>query len=247
MGAEPAWALLALTLPPADEHWLAEFAGGADALMREHGVALVGGDTTSGPLSITVQLLGFAPLGAAVRRAGGSPGDAVVVSGTPGDAAAGLAVAQGRLVVSDAGVRASLLERFEFPTPRCALGVALRGLASAGIDVSDGLAGDAGKLASASACGVEIDATALPLSAALHQAVGESRAREFALTGGDDYELCFTVPPARFAALAQLAASGTHAVTRIGTLIERPGVWIRTGATVTQFSHPGFDHFQTAP
>lgn len=247
MGAEPAWALLALTLPQADEAWLAEFAAGAGALMQAHGVALVGGDTTSGPLSITVQLLGYAPRGAALRRAGGSPGDAVVVSGTPGDAAAGLAVAQGRLLVTDLATRAALLDRFEYPTPRCALGVALRGLASACIDVSDGLAGDLEKLATASGCGAEIDAVALPVSSPLLQAVGTQRAREFALTGGDDYELCFAVPPAKFAALSQLATHGGHSITRVGTLTARSGVWVRTGANVTQFSHRGFDHFQTEP
>jgi thiamine-monophosphate kinase len=246
MGAEPAWALLALTLPSADESWLREFAAGAACIAREHGVALVGGDTTSGPLTISVQLIGFVPHGAALQRGGGKLGDAIVVSGTLGDAAAGLAVAQ-RKFDADAHARAKLLARFEFPTPRCALGIALRSIASACIDVSDGLAGDLGKLAAASNCGAEIEVATLPLSPELASAVGETRAREFALTGGDDYELCFTVPPAKFAQLARLASSNVAPITRIGTLVAGDGVSLRHGASVTQFSHRGFDHFGTSP
>ena len=153
MGARPAWALLALTLPAADEHWLTEFAAGFGALARAHDVTLAGGDTTRGPLCITVQLLGHVPQRRALTRAGGRPGDLVFVSGTPGDAAAGLAVVQGRLAAPpDSGQY--LRERFLLPTPRVALGERLRGYARACIDVSDGLLGDAGKLAAASGAGV---------------------------------------------------------------------------------------------
>src|SRR2546429_5891384 len=146
MGARPAWALLALTLPDADEGWLAQFAAGFGALARAHEVALVGGDTTRGPLCVTVQLLGHVPRGEALRRCGGRAGDALFVSGTPGDAAAGLALEQGRLHASPEAL-AYLRERFLRPTPRIALGERLRRHASACIDVSDGLLGDAGKLA----------------------------------------------------------------------------------------------------
>src|SRR6201999_3399331 len=163
---------------------------------RLHGVRPVGGDTTGGKLCVTVQILGFVPRGAALTRSGGQPGDAVFVSGTPGDSAAGLMLEQSRLALPEGAHRRWLLERFRYPTPRVSLGIALRGLASACIDVSDGLLGDCGRLAHASGCGVQLDYEALPVSAALRAAVGEERARELALTGGEDYELCFSVPEA---------------------------------------------------
>jgi thiamine-monophosphate kinase len=249
MGAEPAWALLALTLPSSDETWLKGFAVGAGAIANAHQVALVGGDTTSGPLAISVQLLGFAPAGAAIRRSGAQPGDAICVSGTVGDAAAGLAIAQARLSIVDGTIRDRLLARFEYPQPRCQLGTALRSVASACIDVSDGLGGDLVKLCAASGVSAEIETNALPLSAALLAAVDRKKAEEFALTGGDDYELCFTVPPTRFPLLAELAREHECGVTRIGTVVGRPPgeqsvVRLRNGATVTQFSHRGFDHFR---
>jgi thiamine-monophosphate kinase len=248
MGAEPAWALLALTLPSSDEAWLQGFAAGAAAIASTHNVALVGGDTTSGPLTISVQLLGFAPANAAIRRSGARPGDAICVSGTPGDAAAGLAIAQSRLAVAPGPVRDRLLARFEYPEPRCELGSALRSVASACIDISDGLGGDLVKLAVASGVSAEIETNALPLSAALRAAVDRTKAEEFALTGGDDYELCFTVPPTRFAQLAELARTHACGVTRIGTVVakvarEQSTLSLRNGPTVTQFSHRGFDHF----
>src|SRR5438552_12067252 len=149
MDARAAWALLALTVRRAEEAGLAEFAAGLAALARAHGVALVGGDTTRGPLTVTVQLLGTVPPGAALRRCGGRAGDALFVSGTPGDAAAGLALEERRLAAEPLAL-AYLRERFLRPTPRMALGERLRGYASACIDVSDGLLGDAGKLARAS-------------------------------------------------------------------------------------------------
>src|SRR5579864_7063988 len=196
MGARPAWALLALTLPQADEHWLEEFAAGLGWLARAHEVALVGGDTTRGPLCISVQLLGHVPAGQALSRAGGRAGDLVFVSGTPGDAAAGLRLEQGTLS-APAEASPYLRERFLLPSPRVALGEGLRGYASACIDVSDGLLGDAAKLAQSSNCGASIELERVPLSELLVSTVGEDRSRELALTGGDDYELCFSVPPAK--------------------------------------------------
>ncbi|HPF27864.1 MAG TPA: thiamine-phosphate kinase [Steroidobacteraceae bacterium] len=242
MGATPSWALLALSLPSVDEDWLAQFAHGTGELLTQHAVSLVGGDTTTGPLTITVQLIGAVPRGQALRRTGARPGDAIVVSGTPGDAAAGLAIEQRRMQCA-APHAAELRQRFLYPTPRCALGVALRGIASACIDLSDGLGADLGKLCAASGRGGELELTTLPISAALAAAVDRDRARQLALTGGDDYELCFTVPPANFARLTQLAQRSATPLTRIGSIVERPGVTLRDGATVTQFSHRGFDHF----
>ncbi len=242
MGARPAWALLALTLPQADESWLTEFAAGLGGLAREHRVALVGGDTTQGPLCITVQLLGVVEAGTALRRSGGHAGDALFVSGTPGDAAAGLALEQSRLEVPPE-LREYLRERFLLPTPRVALGQRLRGFASACIDVSDGLLGDAGKLARASGIAAQLEFAALPVSAALQAAVGAERARVLALTGGDDYELCFAVPARHLARLAAELPQAAWGYTRIGTLVEGVGAGVVRDGTVMEFSHSGYQHF----
>ena len=242
MGARPCWALLALTLPSAEEAWLAEFAAGLGALAREHRVALVGGDTTRGPLTVTVQVLGSVPSGTALRRSGARPGDLLFVSGTPGDAAAGLALEQGRLVALP-GARDYLRERFLLPTPRVALGERLRAFASACIDVSDGLLGDAGKLAHASGVGVELTFEELPLSEPLATTLGEERARLLALSGGDDYELCFAVPPAQVSHLQAELPPERWNYRRIGVLSETRGERVLRGGTVMEFSHSGYQHF----
>jgi len=245
MGATPAWALLALTLPTnIDEPWLDEFAAGFAALARSHDVALVGGDTTSGPLCATVQILGHVPRSQALLRSGARPGDLVFVSGTPGDAAGGLAVEQGRLnAPTDAATY--LRKRFLYPTPRMALGKSLRGYASACIDVSDGLLGDVGKLAHASGCGVELTYEAIPVSEALVEAVGDERARELALTGGDDYELCFTVSPANVGKLRQELPPERWGYGLIGAMRGAPGAMVKTDqGNVMEFSHSGYDHFR---
>ena len=242
MGARPAWALLALTLPQADEAWLSEFAAGFEALARKYGVALVGGDTTHGPLCVSVTLLGCVPRGTALKRSGGRAGDALFVSGTPGDAAAGLAIEQ-RTLSAGAEGRDYLRARFALPSPRVALGERLRGIASACIDVSDGLLGDAGKLAAASGSGVEISFDAVPVSEQLVAAVGAERARELALSGGDDYELCFAVPAAKVAALAQQLPPEAWGYARIGELREASGAVVVRDGSVMQFSHSGYQHF----
>jgi thiamine-monophosphate kinase len=242
MGARPAWALLALTLPQAQEAWLEEFSAGLGALAREHRVALVGGDTTRGPLCVTLQLLGFVPRGAALRRSGGRPGDVLFVSGSPGDAAAGLALEQRRLD-APAEARDYLRERFLLPSPRVALGEALREFASACIDVSDGLLGDAGKLAHASGVAVELQFEDLPVSEALLAALDEARARELALTGGDDYELCFAVPEAKLAPLLAQLPPQRWGYTRIGALHAGSGARVVRAGTVMEFSHSGYQHF----
>lgn len=243
MGARPAWALLSLTMPTADEEWLGEFASAFSALARAHAVALVGGNTTSGPLCISVQLLGHVPRGAALLRSKGQAGDVVFVSGTPGDSAAGLAVEQGRLTAA-AHTAKYLRERFLFPTARVALGERLRRLASACIDVSDGLLGDAGKLAQASGCGVEIEFDRVPVSDALLEAAGNATARTLALTGGEDYELCFTVRPDTVARMCQELPPEQWGYRRIGTLSAAAGARVLAAdATVMDFSHSGFSHF----
>jgi thiamine-monophosphate kinase len=242
MGATPAWALLALTLPQAQEAWLGELAEGFAALARAHNVQLVGGDTTRGPLCLTVQILGFAPAGSAMRRSGGHPGDRLFLSGTAGDAAAGLLVEQGRL--SPPGeVAAYLRDRFLFPTPRLALGERLREHASACIDVSDGLLGDAGKLAHASGCGVTIDFEQVPISSALVAAVGETHARELALTGGDDYELCFSVPEERLGPLYRELPPEIWDYRPIGQLTSAPGANVTRQGERIELGAAGYDHF----
>ena len=244
MGARPAWALLALTLPRVEESWLSEFAAGMAALARAHEVALVGGDTTCGPLCITVQVLGHVPRSAALLRSGAGAGDALFVSGTPGDAAAGLAIEQGRLAAAEEAA-AYLRERFLYPAPRLALGERLRGYASACIDVSDGLLGDAGKLARASGCGLEITYEAVPVSDALVRTVGAERARELALTGGDDYELCFSVRPAHVGRLLADLPPQRWGYTRIGTVRAAAGADVLRDGAVISFSHSGYEHFLT--
>ena len=238
MGATPAWALLALTLPEIDEAWLGEFAAGFGVLARVHDVALVGGNLSRGPLSVTVQLTGQVPAGTALRRRGAQAGDGVWVSGTVGDAAFGRAAPQ-----AGAGSSADWLRaRFEYPTPRIALGEALRGIASACIDLSDGLLADLPRLATASGCGALVDVDQLPVSAALRALAGES-AWQQALAGGEDYELCLAAPPARAAALEGVAARLAVPLSRCGQLRPAAGLELRRGAAVIQFSQSRFDHF----
>jgi len=242
MGARPAWALLALTLPEADESWLTEFAAGLSSLARAHEVALVGGDTTRGPLTVTVQLLGHVPHGRALTRTGGRPGDALFVTGSPGDAGAGLALEQGRLTAPPEAAP-YLRERFRLPTPRVALGQRLRDHARACIDISDGLLGDAGKLAAASGVGLEISFAELPVSRPLVQTLGPEAARELALTAGDDYELLFAVEPARVAELERELPGAQWNYRQIGVLRAAPGAVIMRDGTVMDFSHSGYQHF----
>jgi thiamine-monophosphate kinase len=243
MGAEPAWFLLALTLPAADEDFLAAFARGMLDLAAQHDVALVGGDTTAGPLAVSVQALGFVAAGTALRRAGAQPGDLLYVSGTPGDAAAGLRLAMGtpRAALDD-DQHQWLLDRFHFPEPRLALGRALRGIASACIDVSDGLAADAGKLAAASGCAAVIEVERLPLSAPLRAQAGAAGAAQLALGGGDDYELCFTVPPQRLQQLSALVNVKCQ-ITCIGRLEAGAGIAVLEQGRPLTRGFAGFDHF----
>jgi thiamine-monophosphate kinase len=242
MGATPAWATLALTMPAADEDWLDDFAAGFGALAEMHGVALVGGDTTRGPLTVSVQLLGYVPAGRALTRRGARPGDLVYVTGWPGDAAAGLALLDGRLSGRGA-MRATLEQRFRRPEPRAEFGRRLLGVASACIDVSDGLAFDLGRLAEASGVGALLRASELPLSRSLHALAGEARAREFALGGGDDYELLFTVPPTARAAIGERLGNGAPACHCIGEIVAGRGVRL-LGPSGDLPLPRGWDHFR---
>jgi thiamine-monophosphate kinase len=244
MGATPAWATLAITLPRADERWLEGFAAGFSALAQRHGVALVGGNTTAGPLNICVQILGHVPRGTALRRAGGRPGDVLAVTGTLGDAAAGLELAAGELRVEHEPTARELAARFEYPTPRVEFGIAARGLATAAMDLSDGLAGDLPKLAAASRLGARIELERLPVSRALESAAAAERVRAYALGGGEDYELLVAVPPLAFDALAAEARRLNLTLTAIGELRrENAIIWSLDGK---ELSPPvrGYDHFR---
>jgi thiamine-monophosphate kinase len=204
MGAEPVACTLALTLPQADSVWLEGFAQGFAALAARHRVALIGGDTTRGPLSITVGIHGLLPAGTALLRSGAQPGDVIGVTGSLGGA--GLAL---RHWLAGARSDAALLMRLLRPEPRVAAGLALRGIASACIDVSDGLAADLGHVLAASGVGGVIELARLPLEPAVQAEVADADYR-LPLSAGDDYELCFTVPPERQAqAEAALAVAGT--------------------------------------
>jgi len=239
MGARPVWATLALTLPTGDGGWVEGFAAGFAGLAGAHGVALVGGDTTRGPLSISVQVHGFVPADHAVRRSGAAPGDLVCVSGTLGDA--GLAL---RGLLAGNSPDDWLCGRLDRPTPRVALGLALRGVASAMIDCSDGLAADLGHILEASGVGAELELQALPLSPEVARAVVDRGDWTLPLTSGDDYELCFCLPAAALDRLPGLASAGGCGLTVIGRIGAGPGlVCRRPDGSSLDLVRSGFDHF----
>ncbi|MGE7138019.1 thiamine-phosphate kinase [Luteibacter sp. NPDC031894] len=240
MGATPAWALLALTTPDGDEAFFDGLARGFAELATPYRLALIGGDTTRGPLTVTVAVHGFSAPGEALLRSGARVGDVVMVTGTLGDAAAGLRC----LDEPDASVYAALVERLHRPTPRVSAGQALRGIATACIDVSDGLVADLGHICAASGVGADIDAAMLPRSSALLTHFAEADALDFALAGGDDYELCFTVPADRAGEVgATLARLGCGA-TRVGRIVEGAGVRVLDAhGQVYETARAGWNHF----
>ena len=244
MGATPAWATLALTLPALDETWLERFSLGFLTLAKEHRVALVGGDTTGGPLTVSVQILGHAPHGRALRRGGAQAGDVLMVTGTLGDSGAGLALASGSLITAERAAAAELMQRFDYPTPRVQFGLRARDIAHAAMDISDGLAGDLPKLAAASGLAAWVDVAKLPLSAAIKAVVPVAQAREWAVGAGDDYELLLAVPPQHADRLTVAARELNLTLTAIGELRRGFGVtWELDGAP---FAAPaeGYDHFR---
>ncbi|MDO5506265.1 MAG: thiamine-phosphate kinase [Pseudoxanthomonas suwonensis] len=239
MGATPAFCTVALSLPQADRAWLDGFLDGFLELAIRHGVVLAGGDTTRGPLSITVTAHGWVPAGQALRRDGARIGDDVWVTGTLGDATAALAQLEAG-GVADAALRA----RLDRPTPRIEAGLALRALAHACIDLSDGLLQDIGHVCRASGTAAEIALDALPASTAfLDRSTAETRHGEQA-TGGDDYELCFTAAPASEDAIHALAASLPLRITRVGSIVEGEGVLaLLADGTPWQPPRSGYAHF----
>lgn len=243
-GAEPLAFVLALALPQADDAWLEPFSRGLLALADQHGCELVGGDTTRGPLNICVTVFGQVPPGQALLRSGAREGDDIYVSGTLGDARLALEAFRGTVSLSGEVFDATRA-RLETPTPRVALGLALRGVASAAIDVSDGLAGDLGHILDQSRVGARLEADLLPgLMAAPAGAVPHERRLECVLAGGDDYELLFTAAPAQAGAVAAAAAAGGVAVTRIGRIEAERGLRIVDGGgRPVPHRYASFDHF----
>jgi thiamine-monophosphate kinase len=244
-GAAPLAFTLALALPEANEAWLAPFSRGLLTLADEFGCELVGGDTTRGPLNICITVVGEVPAGQALLRTGARIGDDVYVSGTLGDARLALEVFRGRLSVPAAAFEAGRA-RMEQPTPRVALGQALRGVAHAAIDISDGLLGDLGHVLQQSHVGAQIDTEAAFGLLATSNLAGlpAERQLEFVLAGGDDYELVFTAPVAKRAEVGAAATASGTAVTRIGRIEAEPGLRLvdAAGRKVTQ-AYASFDHF----
>jgi thiamine-monophosphate kinase len=249
MGAQPAWATLVLSLPEADANWLEAFSRGFFQLCERYGVQLVGGDTTRGPLAVTVQVMGLIPPGQMLQRRAAKVADRIFVTGTLGDASLGLRLLQASHALDSPEAR-ELVRRLEYPEPRIAYGIALRGIASAAIDISDGLMADLGHILEQSGVGAELRVDQVPTSPAYQRLCeqldigpGTPEALQGALAGGDDYELCFTVPPYRieqFEALAEVF----EMCTQIGVIQETPGLrCVYSDGRDFRAGAPGYQHF----
>ena len=236
MGARPRWFLLNLSMPEPDAHWVREFMEGLMGLASQHGVCLVGGDTCSGPLSISVTVLGLVEAGFGLKRTGARPGDLVAVSGTLGDAACALG-----LVAAGENVSVEILKSLHQPVPRVSLGLALVGKASSCIDISDGLLADLGHVCRASGCGAVIELEAMPASEAL---MGFNARQRWSLQlgGGDDYELCFTLRDEKL--LPEIEKQSDVRIKVIGRMVSAAGIQcIEPGGQVFEPVRHGFQHF----
>jgi len=247
MGAQPRWVTLAGAMPAVDEAWIAKFAEGFFACAAEYGVDVVGGDTTRGPLNLCITAIGEVEPGQALRRDGAKPGDQIWVSGRPGLASLGLAHLQGKIKLPEPWPRLCV-GALEKPRPRIALGLALNGIASAAIDVSDGLLADLGHIAERSGCAAAVKLVQLPHlpKGDSYDAVLRKLALECQLAGGDDYELCFTAPGPQSLAIGRIAADLELPLWCIGEMTAGPAgavtVFDPDGKPV-EFEHKGFDHF----
>ncbi|MBP8126046.1 MAG: thiamine-phosphate kinase [Aeromonadaceae bacterium] len=243
MGAEPRWVSLALTLPEVNESWVAAFAEGFLALADFYNVELIGGDMTRGPLSMTVSIKGVVPEQCALRRNGAQPGDAIFVTGTLGDGALALQHCLGKLQVASDELP-GLMQKLEQPQPRILAGMALRNLASSCLDISDGLSSDLQHILVASGVGAQIELSQLPLSPALEE-LPATQAWQLALAGGDDYELCFTLPEAHRGALLLALQAASVTVTEIGRIVAGEPLiqWLEQGQP-RLLTLQGWDHFQ---
>jgi thiamine-monophosphate kinase len=242
MGAQPAWFTLALTLPEVNENWLKGFSKGLAKLAKKHNIQLVGGDTTRGPLTISIQVHGFVKPENALRRSGAQIGDMIYVTGTLGDAGAALHLQLQKWNNAELNVedKAYLRQRLEQPTPRLEIGQQLAGIASSAIDISDGLLADLGHILEKSGVGARLDLTKLPLSLAMTK-VDRKTAERFALQSGDDYELCFTVPPQYFSEIEQRFKDQC---TLMGTITDDDGIYfIDDNDALIALKGTGYDHF----
>jgi len=245
MGATPRWATLAIALPEENDAWLTAFARGFFRIADQHGIELVGGDTTRGTLAISITVMGEVPPGQALRRDGAKVGDDVWVSGVIGSAALALAYRQGRLFMEQIDA-ARVLPALYLPTPRIGLGLVLRGLASSAIDISDGLLGDLGHILERSHVGATLEFSALPTLPVTQAYLHEAVARDCVLAGGDDYELCFTAPASKRNAVLAAAASAGVTVTRIGHIHAEPGLTVNdANGQPLHVDKTGYDHFAT--
>ncbi|MES1191491.1 MAG: thiamine-phosphate kinase [Steroidobacter sp.] len=246
MGAVPRWFTLSLCIPAIDEAWMEHFASSLQALAGRFDVQLVGGDTVKGPLNISIQILGLVESDKWLTRSGASPGDLIFVSGNPGEAAGGL---QLLLTPRGAGSREEqqysqhLIQRFLRPEPRVALGRFLRLHASAAMDVSDGLLGDLRKLCASSGCGARLQLEQLPASSALQVMFDDQQREQLILSGGDDYELLFTIAPQHEAVVARAMAACDVVCTRIGVMSAGPEVSCFRDSQAVTFADAGYDHF----
>ncbi len=246
MGAMPYWAMLALTLPRVDHDWLAALAKGFFDLAEEFEVSLIGGDTTRGPLTLTVTIMGEVPAGAALRRSGAKAGNDIWVSGHIGDAALAVAHRHGKLVLTEADYGEAVMRLYE-PAPRVGLGQALRGLATSAVDVSDGLLADLGHICSLSGVGATVELAAIPLSPIGARHIATEAGRNAVVAGGDDYELCFTANPNSRESIAELARMLGMPLTRIGQVKRGKGVsLLGTDGKPVKIDGRGFDHFSGA-
>ena len=246
MGAMPYWATLALTLPSVDHAWLGGFAKGFFDLAEEFNVSLVGGDTTRGPLSLNVTIMGEVPAGAALRRSGAKAGNDIWVSGHLGDAALAIAHRKGLLKLDDADVEEALMHLYE-PMPRVQLGQALRGMATSAIDISDGLLGDLGHICRLSGVGATVELPMVPVSSigAKHLATPEGRTAIVA--GGDDYELCFTAHPNSRDSIEDLTDMLGIPLSRVGQIKRGKGVsLLGADGRPVKVDGRGYDHFKGA-
>ena len=243
MGAKPLGFTLALTLPAIDESWLQQFSDGLRDSAAYYVIPLVGGDTTRGPLSITLTVHGSVPQSRGLRRSGARPGDSIFVSGNLGDAAAALSLLQGQLSVS-ASDRDYFMARFYAPQARVVLGQTLQGVASAAIDISDGLLADLGHIARASRVAAVVELSRLPLSVAMQRLDDRQAVESFALTGGDDYELCFTARPDQHVHLAEFSELLDVKITEVGRILEGEGVsCIDSSGNTVPVAGSGYQHF----
>ncbi|HUW97230.1 MAG TPA: thiamine-phosphate kinase [Acidiferrobacter sp.] len=241
MGARPIGFLLNLTLPGIDERWLGQFRDGLFTLADSLSMDVIGGDTVRGPLAVTITALGAVPKVQALRRSGACAGDRVYVSGLLGDAALGFLARAGTVALADE-FRAGVLARLDRPRPRIEEGQALRAIASAAVDLSDGLIADLGHILAASGVGATLDLQRLPLSDA-YRTVLDTIGYDPALSFGDDYELCFTVPPERLAALAEIAPRFRCGFHYLGDIVVGAGLTLHTDAGVYTPAVAGFNHF----